>query len=236
MENNKDNNTYYFESYGKNINLYEYLENFKNKIDEKNCKTIIYIKRDENISTDFSNHVKVRTRKPCDFHINYNKIVESAYIDVSINVSDKGKSELKETLEDIRNYILNIIPSIKIQPLYINNPNKENINRVTFICKFIPDITTRKHRIYEIKEYLTKLLWNKERFPFERVKKGFTDLSDFKNKLIESNKNNQKIKIYPDFEPILIIQKNNGVIKVKLEYNIRQIYFVKLEIVPEPII
>jgi hypothetical protein len=235
MKQNKDNNTYYFESYGKNIDLYEYFEKFRNKTDEKNCKIIIYIKKDENISKDFSNHVKVRSKKPYDFHINYNKIVESAYIDVSINISDKEKTELKETLEDIRNYILNIIPNIKFQPLYINNPNKENINKVTFICKFIPDFTTKKHRIYEIKEYLTKLLWNKERFPFERVKKGFTDLSDFKNKLIESNKNNQKIKIFPDFEPILIIQKYNGVIKVKLEYNIRQIYFVKPEIVPEPI-
>lgn len=226
------NKKYYFESNGKNLNLDEYLNN----IDNIN-KTIIYIKNNEEIDFKSSNHIRVRNKKPYDFHINYNNISEGAFINISINISDKDKKklELKNTLEDIKKYIENIKPDIKIQSLYIENPNKNNDNKITFICKFIPDIESKNHRIYEIKEYLTKLLWNKDKFPMERAKKGYTELSEFKNKMIEMNKKNKQLMIYPDFEPILRIQKENNNIKIYLEYNIRQIFFVKPNIIPEPL-
>ena len=69
----------------------------------------------------------------------------------------------------------------------------------------------------------------------ERAKKGYTELSEFKNKMIEMNKKNKQLMIYPDFEPILRIQKENNNIKIYLEYNIRQIFFVKPNIIPEPL-
>jgi hypothetical protein len=226
------NKKYYFESNGKNINLDEYLNN----IDNIN-KTIIYIKNNEEIDFKGSNHIRVRNKKSYDFHINYHNISEGAFINISINISDKDKKklELKNTLEDIKKYIENIKTDIKIQSLYIENPNKNNNNKITFICKFIPDIESKNHRIYEIKEYLTKLLWNKDKFPMERAKKGYTELSEFKNKMIEMNKKNKQLMIYPDFEPILRIQKENNNIKIYLEYNIRQIFFVKPNIIPEPL-
>lgn len=228
-----NDSVYYFEYYGKNIELDEFLSEFQNN--EYKNKAIIYIKKDKEIDTKGLNHIKVRNRKPLDYHINYNNIEEGAYINVSINFSDKGKSELKNTLEDIKNYILNIVSDVDIKPLYIDNPDKKNINKNTFICKFIPDIESKNHRIYEIKEYLSKLLWNKDKFPFERAKKGYTDISDFKNQVIESNKKEQKLKIFPDFEPILRIHKKDNKNIIYLEYNIRQIYFVKPNIIPEPL-
>lgn len=230
------NKKYYFESNGKNIKLDEYLNNIDNNINNIN-KIIIYIKNNEEIDFKGSNHIKVRNKKPYDFHINYNNISEGAFINISINISDKDKKklELKNTLEDIKNYILNIVSDVDIKPLYIDNPDKKNINKNTFICKFIPDIESKKHRIYEIKEYLSKLLWNKDKFPFERAKKGYTDISDFKNQMIESNKKEQKLKIFPDFEPILRIHKKDNKNIIYLEYNIRQIYFVKPNIIPEPL-
>jgi hypothetical protein len=221
---------YYFECNGKNININEYICN--NIIKDK---TIIYIKNNKEIDLKGSNHIRVRDRIPYDFYINYNNIKEGAFIDISININENKKSELKNTLEDINNYIVKQIPNINIQPLFMENPNKNNRNKITFICKFIPDIDTKNHRIYEIKEYLTKLLWKKDKFPIERARKGYTELSEFKNKIIEMNKKNQQIKIYPDFEPILKLQKSNNNIIIKLEYNIRQIYFVKPNIIPEPI-
>lgn len=226
------NKKYYFESNGKNIKLDEYLNNLDNI-----NKTIIYIKNNEEIDFKGSNHIRVRNKKPYDFHINYHNISEGAFINISINISDKDKKklELKNTLEDIKKYIENIKTDIKIQSLYIENPNKNNNNKNTFICKFIPDIESKNHRIYEIKEYLTKLLWNKDKFPMERAKKGYTELSEFKNKMIEMNKKNKQLMIYPDFEPILRIQKENNNIKIYLEYNIRQIFFVKPNIIPEPL-
>lgn len=230
------NKKYYFESNGKNIKLDEYLNNIDNNINNIN-KIIIYIKNNEEIDFKGSNHIKVRNKKPYDFHINYNNISEGAFINISINISDKDKKklELKNTLEDIKKYIENIKTDIKIQPLYIENPNKNNNNKITFICKFIPDIESKNHRIYEIKEYLTKSLWNKDKFPMERAKKGYTELSEFKNKMIELNKKNKQLMIYPDFEPILRIQKENNNIKIYLEYNIRQIFFVRPNIIPDPL-
>jgi hypothetical protein len=228
----ENNNIYYFECYGKNIELDEFLSEFKNN--EYKNKTIIYIKKDKELDVKGYNHIKVRSRKSFDYHINYNNIEEGAYINVSINFSDKDNSELKKTLEDIKNYILTIVSDEDIKPLYIDNPDKKNLNKNTFICKFIPDIESKKHRIYEIKEYLTKLLWNKDKFPFERVRKGYTELSDFKNQIIELNKKNQKLNIFPDFEPILRIQKKDNKNIIYLEYNIRQIYFVKPNIIPDP--
>lgn len=223
---------YYFETNGKNIKIDEYLNN----IDKNINKIIIYIKKNDEIN-DLSNHIKVRNKKPYNFHINYNNIQEGAFINVSINISDKDKQKLvlKYTLEDIKKFILNKNPDIKIQPLYIENPNKDNLNKITFICKFIPDIESKNHRIYEIKEYLTKLLWNKDNFPIERVKKGYTELSEFKNKIIEMDKKNNQLMIYPDFEPILRIQKEKNDINIYLEYNIRQIFFVKPNIIPDPL-
>lgn len=230
------NKKYYFESNGKNIKLDQYLNNMYNNVDNIN-KTIIYIKNSKEINFKGSNHIKVRNKRPYDFHINYNNISEGAFINISINISDKDKKklELKNILEDIKKYIENIKTDIKIQPLYFENPNKNNINKITFICKFIPDIESKNHRIYEIKEYLTKLLWNKDKFPMERAKKGYTELSEFKNKMIELNKKNKQLMIYPDFEPILRIQKENEDIKIYLEYNIRQIFFVKPNIIPDPL-
>jgi hypothetical protein len=224
---------YYFESNGKNIKLDEYLNHIDNNIN----KIIIYIKKNKDIDAKGFNHIKVRNKKPYDFHINYNNIKEGSFINVSINISDKDKKklELKNTLEDIERFILNKFPNIKIQPLYIKNPNKNSENNITFICKFIPDIESKNHRIYEIKQYLTKTLWNKDKFPIERAKKGYTDLAEFKNKIIETNKKNQQLMIYPDFEPILRIQKTNNNINIYLEYNIRQMFFVKPNIVPDPL-
>lgn len=231
MEEKKNNDEeYYFECNFQNININEYINNYNIK-----DKTIIYIKKNKEIDIEGSNHIRVRNRKPYDFHINYDNIKEGSFIDVSINIPENKKSELKTTLENINNYIIKNVPNVNIQPLYIENPNKNNPNKITFICKFIPDIESKNHRIYEIKEYLTKLLWNKEKFPIERAKKGYTELAEFKNKIIEMNKKNQQIKIYPDFEPILKIQNKNNNIIIKLEYNIRQIFFVKPNIIPDPI-
>jgi hypothetical protein len=235
-KNIEDSNIYYFECYGKNIDLHNFLLEFKNN-GYKN-KTIIYIKKDEEINARGYNHVKVRNRKHFDYHINYNNIEDGAYFNVSINFDDKGNFELKDKLENIKKYILNIVSDIndiELNPLYIDNPNKNNINKNTLICKFIPDIDSKKHRIYEIKEYLIRLLWNKDKFPFERAKKGYTELSDFKNIIIETNKKNQQLKIFPDFEPILRIQKKDDKIRIYLEYNIRQIYIVRPNIIPEPL-
>lgn len=225
--------TYYFETNGKNVDLEKYLNNIDGNVD----KAIIYIKRNEEIDMKGSNHIKVRNKKYYDFHINYNNIKEGAFINVSINISDKDKKklELKNTLEDIKKFILKKNPNIKFKSLYIDNPNKNNNNNITFICKFIPDISSNNHRIYEIKEYLTKLLWNKDRFPMERAKKGYTNLPEFKNKIIEMNKRNQQLMIYPDFEPILRIQRESNNINIYLEYNIRQIFFVKPNIIPDPL-
>lgn len=231
-----ENNVYYFECYGKNIKLVDFLYDFKNN--QYKNKMIIYIKKDEEIYEKGLNHIKVRNKKIYDYHINYNNIEEGAYINICINFSGNNSFELKKTLEDIKKYILSIMPGnddIQINPLYINNPDKNNINKNTFICKFIPDIDSKKHRIYEIKEYLIKLLWNKNQFPFERVKKGYTELSDFKKQMIEANKKKQSLKIFPDFEPILKIQKKEDKILINLEYNIRQIYFVKPNIIPDPL-
>lgn len=222
---------YYFECNGKNINLCEFINNYYFE-----DKTIIYIKHTNNIDINGDNHLKVRNKKAYDFHINYNNIREKAFINVSINISDKKKDELKNTIENVNKYILEKNPNININPLYIENPNKKNNNKITFNCKFIPDLKSKNHRIYEIKEYLTKLLWNKNNFPFERVKKGWTDLAEFKNKMIEANKKNHQLKIYPDFELVLKIQNINNDIILTLEYNIRQIYFVKPNIIPDPII
>jgi hypothetical protein len=231
----ENNNIYYFECYGKNVELDKFLSEFKNN--QYKNKVIIYIKKDKEIDLNGSNHIRVRNRKSYDFHINYHNIREGSFINISINISDKDKKkiELKNTLEDIKNFITNKNPDIKIQPLSIENPNKNNDNKITFICKFIPDIESKNHRIYEIKEYLTKLLWNKDKFPIERAKKGYTELSEFKKNIIEANKKNQQIMIYPDFEPILRIQKEKSDIKIYLEYNIRQIYFVKPNIIPDPL-
>src|SRR5882672_6721621 len=108
---------YYFESNGKNIKLDEYLNNINNSVN----KVIIYIKRNKEIDINGSNHIKVRNKKPYDFHINYHNIKEGAFINIFINISDKDKKklELKNTLEDIKNSILNKIPDVKIQPLFI---------------------------------------------------------------------------------------------------------------------
>lgn len=224
---------YYFECNGKNINLYEFINNYK--INNIKDKVIIYIKNTKDIDLNGTNHIKVRTRKPYDFYINYHTLEEGSFINTFINVDGKKKSELKTTLESINEYILKSIPNIKINPLYIENPNKNNNNKLTFVCKFIPDIKTKNHRIYEIKEYLSKLLWNKDKFPIERAKKGYTELSEFKNKMIEINKKNQQLKIFPDFEPIIKIQNKSNNVIVNLEYNIRQIYFIKPNIIPDPI-
>lgn len=226
-------NVYHFEHYGKNIELNNFLVEFQNNV-YKN-KAIIYIKKDKEIDVKGLNHIKVRTKNFLDYHINYNYIEEGSYINISINFSDNGKLELKDTLENIKDYILNIVSDIDMKPLYIDNPDKNNLNNNTFICKFIPDIKTKKHRIYEIKESLIKLLWNQDKFPFEKAKKGYTEISDFKNQMIESNKKNKKLRIFPDFEPVLrIIKKDNKNI-IYLEYNIRQIYFVKYNIIPDPL-
>lgn len=233
MEKNKNNN-FYFELFGKCINLSDYIKDFKNNINIKKDKKIIYIKQNDN-----KENFKIRTKKYYDYHINYNDINEESYIKVSINISDKEKSKLKDSLEDINKYILSIIGDINdihIKPLYIENPNKNNKNKITFICNFTPDFVTKRHRIYEIEEYMIKLLWNKEKFPYEKVKNNFTDLSNFKKILIDINKRNQKLKIYPDFEPVIILEKKDNDIFIKLQYNIRQIYFVKPAIIPDPIV
>lgn len=224
---------YYFECNGKNINLYDFINNYNVK--NIKDKVIIYIKNTKDIDVNGNNHIKVRTKKPYDFYINYHSIEEGAFINTFINIDNKKKSELKTTLENINEYILKIIPNVKINLSYIENPNKNNNNRLTFVCKFIPDLKTKNHRIYEIKEYLSKLLWNKDKFPIERAKKGYTELSEFKNKMIEVNKNKQQLKIFPDFEPILKIQNINNSVVVSIEYNIRQIYFIKPNIIPDPI-
>lgn len=234
-----DNNCYYFEYKNKNIDLKDFLKEYiKNNNDNK---IIIYIKKDKEINIDDSNNIKVRNRKPYDFHINYNNINEGAFINVLINISNKKKNELKNTLENIDEHItkeiceLDDFKNIKKESLYINNPNKNSDNNITFVCRFIPDIKTKVHRIYEIKEYLTNYLWNKDKFPYERVKKGYKELSEFKNILIETNKKNQQLKIYPDFEPVIIINRKENNIIIKIEYNIRQIFFVKPKIIPDPL-
>lgn len=232
-ENVNNDSGYYFECYGKNIELDEFLSDFQN--DENKNKAIIYIKKVKEIDTKGLNHIKVRYKKALDYHINYHNIEEGGFINVFINFNDNSKCEFKDTLEDIKKYILNIVSDVNIKPLYIDNLDKKNINKITFICKFIPDIDSKKHRIYEIKEYLSKILWNKDKFPYERAKKGYTDISEFKKQIIESRKKEQKLKLFPDFEPVLRINKKYNKIIIHLEYNIRQIYFVKPKLIPEPL-
>lgn len=235
-----DTINYYFEYRNKNIDLKHFLKEYMQN--NSNDTAIIYIKKDKEFDINGSNHIKIRNRKSYDYHINYNNINEGAFINVSINTSDNKKNELKNALEDIDKFVLKEIcelddfQKIKKECLYIDNPNKNSDNNITFVCKFIPDIKTKNHRIYEIKEYLIKLLWNKDRFPVEKAKKGYKKLSDFKNILIETNKNNQQLKIYPDFEPIIILSRKMDDIVIKLAYNIRQIYFVRPNIIPEPLL
>src|ERR1700754_1311035 len=104
------NDNYYFECNGKNINLNEYINDYN--IEDK---VIIYIKKTEEIDRKGLNHLKVRSKKPYDFHINYNNIQEGSFINISINISDKKNSELKDTLENIKEYIIKIVPNINIE-------------------------------------------------------------------------------------------------------------------------
>ena len=230
-------NKYYFEYYKNNIDLVDYLNNYELGTIEK--PFVIYIKN--SIEINDNSHIKVRLRKPFDYYINYNDMEESSFINIAINinVSDKKKLDLKIILENIKKYIESKLDQVNIYPIYSENPTRPNI--ISFYCKFIPDILTKKHRIFEIKEYLIKTLWDKNKFNFERAKKGYTDLSTFRNKLIKANNQKQQLKLFPDFEPVLKIcdkfnkEKNTYERHAILEYNIRQIYFVDADIVPDPI-
>jgi hypothetical protein len=232
INNNEMEKKYYFELYNNKINLKEYINN-KEKIDKP---IILYIKNGNN------NDLNIRLKKPLDYYINYNNIKENMFIDIAINIdNDKKKIVLENTLKEIKEYIeskFDNVDDININPIYFQNNNRQDIK--TFYCKFIPDTKTHNYRIYEIKQYMVTTLWNKDKFNFERAKKGFTDLFTFKNKLINANKNNQKLDLYLDLEPIVKIYDkiNNGneyKRNIKLEYNIRQIYFVNANIIPEPI-
>lgn len=229
------NNKYHFEFNYENINLSKLLNNYD--IGDLKKPLIIYIK-DNN-----EKHLKVRCKKPFDYYIDYNNIIEDAYINIAINLPTNKKSELKNVLENIKNYIeLNINieeNNIEINSVYYETLKRPNI--ITFYCDFIPERNSGKHCIFQIKEYLTKNLWNSEKFNFKLAEKGYTDLLTFKNKLINANKLNKKLNIFPDFEPILKVEDRFDKIKNKykryitLKYNIRQIFFVDLEVKPKPI-
>jgi hypothetical protein len=225
---------YYIELYNNKIDLKEYINNIE-KID----KPIIFYIKDAN-----NNNLNIRLKKPFDYYIDYNNINEDAFINIAINIDndkkeDKKKIVLENNLKEIKEYIENKIDNININPIYSQYNNRKNIK--TFYCKFIPDIKTHKHRIYEIKKYMVTTLWNKDKFNFERAKKGFTDLYTFRHKLINANKNNKNLDLYIDLEPIIKIydkvsdEDNKYKRNIKLEYNIRQIYFVDIDIIPEPI-
>lgn len=230
---------YNFEIYNNKIDL----KNFINNPEKINKPIIIYIKDINN------NSLNIRLKKPFDYYINYNNIKENEFIYFSINIDtnkkeDKKKTILENTFNEIKKYIeLNIrenyTTTVNIKPIYFQNNKRPNIK--TFDCKFIPDIKTHNHRIYEIKKYMVTTLWNRERFNFERAKKGYTDLSTFKYKLINADKNNTKLDLYLDLEPVIKIydkiDNENKIYKrnIKFEYNIRQIYFVDVDIVPDPL-
>jgi hypothetical protein len=230
---------YNFEIYNNKIDL----KNFINNPEEINKPIIIYIKDINN------NSLNIRLKKPFDYYINYNNIKENEFIYFSINIDtnkkeDKKKTILENTFNEIKKYIeLNIRENyttiVNIKPIYFQNNKRPNTK--TFDCKFIPDIKTHNHRIYEIKKYMVTTLWNRERFNFERAKKGYTDLSTFKYKLINADKNNTKLDLYLDLEPVIKIydkiDNENKIYKrnIKFEYNIRQIYFVDVDIVPDPL-
>lgn len=227
-------NEYIFEYKHNEINLTEIIKNYE--IGELKIPLIIYIKND-------NEYLKIRSRKQFNYYINYNNIEEETFFNICINVLKNKKSELRDISEDIKKYveneIKNIQESIIIDPVYIECPKDSNM--ITFYCDFIYDNNTKKHPIFEIKEYLTKTLWNKDKFNFSRAEKGFNDLSSFKNKLIRANKHNQQLKLYPDFQPILKIydkfNKNKNVYErhIMLKYNIKQIYFVDIDINPKPV-
>jgi hypothetical protein len=230
---------YNFEIYNNKIDLEKIINN-EEKIDNP---IIIYIKDINN------NSLNIRLKKPFDYYINYNNIKENEFIYISINIDinkkdDKNKLILENTFDEIKKIIeLNIhknnMDGVIFKPIYFQNNKRPNTK--TFDCKFIPDIKTHNHRIYEIKKYMVTTLWNKDKFNFERAKKGYTELSTFKYKVINADKNNEKLDLYLDLEPVIKIydkiDKENEIYKrnIKFEYNIRQIYFVDVDIIPDPL-
>lgn len=85
MEKNRNNDIYYFEICGKNLDLYNYISELKGNVNIKNDKKIIYIKKYNNKGSIYD--LKIKTKKYYDYHIDYN----------DINVSDEGISELKQS-------------------------------------------------------------------------------------------------------------------------------------------
>lgn len=227
-------NEYTFEYKHNNINLVEIIEEYE--LGDLKIPLIIYIKNN-------NEYLKIRSRKHFNYYINYDNIEEETFFRVGINILKNKKSELKDISEDINKYIKKEIKDIKkniiISPIYVECPKDPNM--ITFHCDFTYDSVTRKHPIFEIKEYLTKTLWNTEKFNFKRAEKGYNDLSEFKNKLIKANKHNQQLKIFPDLQPILKIidkfNKNKNIYErhIILKYNIRQIYFIDIDIKPKPV-
>src|ERR1700731_2985439 len=162
-------NKYYFKYRHNNINLNDFINNYE--IGELKKPEIIYIQNDINEDS----YIKVRSKKPYDYYIDYHNIEENAFINVAINII----------------------------AIYFKSNDRPNI--ISFYCDFIPDINTKKHPIFEIKEYLTKTLWNKEKFNFKRAEKGYTDLSTFKTKIIKAHNQKAQLKLFPDFQPIIKI-------------------------------
>lgn len=227
-------NEYTFVYKHNNINLVEIIEEYE--LGDLKLPLIIYIKNN-------NEYLKIRSRKHFNYYINYDNIEEETFFSVGINIFKNKKSELKDISEDINKYIKEEIKDIQkniiISPIYVECPKDPDM--ITFYCDFTYDNVTRKHPIFEIKEYLTKTLWNTEKFNFKRAEKGYNDLSEFKNKLIKANKHNQQLKIFPDLQPILKIidkfnkNKNTYERHIILKYNIRQIYFIDIDIKPKPV-
>lgn len=219
---------YNFDELGKFLDNYEYGS-------LKQTQLVMYVKY---INGD---DVEFKIKKEIEIFINYEKNMikdknnnynYKSNIDIGINIPKRGKSNIRETLENVKKYIVNNINSkdIKINDMYYED-EKKRPNIKTHICSLRPILNNiTKDKLYPIirinKEDL-KRIWTGDEIEYEEK----TNIREFIERYKEIK--DKGLKCFPKLRLILKVEDRYNKDSKKyiryltLRYNILQLVYTE---------